>query len=138
MLSLHSATRSKLFVAGLCLAVATTGGALLQPTTPLFASLEEGGAGAQVLIGKDNDNINNPLIQPAGVAANQSLNNTDILSGGAGPDVLIGLLGSDVLFGNGGNDILIGGTEQGTTPNSDVMFGGAGNDVSVWAGGDGS
>jgi Ca2+-binding RTX toxin-like protein len=138
MISQLFPTRSRVFVAGLFLAVSTAGGALLQPMTPLYAGLEEGDAGAQVLIGKDNDNTNNPLIQPAGVAANQSLNNTDILSGGSGPDVLIGLLGSDVLFGNAGNDILIGGTEQGSAPNSDVMFGGAGNDVNIWAAGDGS
>jgi hypothetical protein len=112
--------------------------ALLLPAQGLYAGLDEGGAGAQVLIGKDNDNLQNPLIQPPNTAANQSLDNTDVLSGGAGPDVLIGLLGSDVMFGNAGNDILVGGTEQGGRPNSDIMFGGAGNDVSVWAGGDGS
>jgi hypothetical protein len=130
--------KTRAFAAGVFLVASTVGGSLLQPMTPLYAQLEESEGGAQVLIGKDNDNTNNPIIQPANTAANQSLNNTDILSGGAGPDVLIGLLGSDVLFGNAGNDILVGGTEQGSTPNSDVMFGGAGNDVSVWAGGDGS
>jgi RTX calcium-binding nonapeptide repeat (4 copies) len=131
-------TSTRAFAAGLFLVVSSVSATLLQPMTPLYAQLEESEGGAQVLIGKDNDNQNNPLIQPANTAANQSLNNTDILSGGAGPDVIIGLLGSDVLFGNAGNDILIGGTEQGQTPNSDIMFGGAGNDVSVWAGGDGS
>jgi hypothetical protein len=130
-------TRSRVLVAGVFLAASAVATSVIQPMS-LYAGLDEGGGGAQVLFGKDNDNINNPIIQPAGVAANQSLDNTDILSGGAGPDVLIGLLGSDVLFGNAGNDILVGGTEQGTRPNSDIMFGGAGNDVSVWAGGDGS
>src|SRR6185436_10465672 len=124
--------------ASVILAASTVGAGFLQPLTPTYAQLEDGGGGAQVLIGRDNDNTSNPLIQPVGVTADQSLDNTDILSGGAGPDVLIGLLGSDVLFGNAGNDILVGGTEQGTRPNSDIMFGGAGNDVSVWAGGDGS
>jgi hypothetical protein len=131
-------TRSRVLAAGVVFAASAMLTGALQPIVPIYAGLEEGGGGAQVLIGKDNDNTNNAIIQPAGVAANQSLNNTDVLSGGAGPDVLIGLLGSDVLFGNAGNDILVGGTEQGATPNSDIMFGGAGNDVSVWAGGDGS
>jgi hypothetical protein len=129
---------SRTLVAGMFLLTSAVATSVLPPVATLHAGLEEGGGGAQVLIGKDNDNINNPLIQPAGVIADQSLDNTDILSGGAGPDVLIGLLGSDVLFGNAGNDILVGGTEQGSRPNSDIMFGGAGNDVSLWAGGDGS
>jgi len=98
----------------------------------------DGGGGGDVIIGKDNDNLANSLIQPAGVAANQSLNNTDILHGGGGNDIIIGLLGNDVLDGGPGNDILIGGTEQGQTPNSDVIFGGPGNDISIWAPGDGS
>jgi hypothetical protein len=102
------------------------------------AALLERGAGAQVVIGKDDDNTNNPKIQPPGTVANQSLNNTDVISSGAGNDVLIGLLGSDVMQGQADNDILVGGTEQGTQPNSDVMFGGPGNDTSVWAPGDGS
>jgi Ca2+-binding RTX toxin-like protein len=102
------------------------------------AALLERGAGAQVLIGKDDDNLENPTIQPAGTTADQSLGNTDVLSSGAGNDVLIGLLGEDVMQGEANHDILVGGTEQFTPPNSDVMFGGPGNDTSVWAPGDGS
>ena len=91
-----------------------------------------------VLRGQDIDNTSNPLIQPSGVAVNQSLNNTDILVGTEGDDVIIGLLGSDFLDGSGADDILIGGTEQFTTPNSDIILGGAGDDISIWAPGDGS
>lgn len=91
-----------------------------------------------VLFGRDDDNIANPLIQPPGVAANQSLNNTDVLLGRQANDVMVGLLGSDVIAGGGGNDIIIGGPEQGTTPNSDVMFGDDGDDINIWAPGDGS
>jgi hypothetical protein len=104
----------------------------------LEASLEEGGVGAQVLVGADDDNVNNPAIQPPNTAANQSLNDADVLLGGLGHDVLIGLLGSDVLRGGPGNDFLVGGTEQGVAPNSDIIFGEAGHDVNIWAGGDGS
>lgn len=105
----------------------------------LEASLEEGGIGAQVLFGADDDNLENPAIQPPNTAANQSLNNADVLIGGVGNDVLIGLLGSDVLRGGPGNDILVGGTEQGgTQPNSDIIFGDSGHDVNIWAPGDGS
>jgi Ca2+-binding RTX toxin-like protein len=93
---------------------------------------------SDVLIGSDDDNINDPEIQPDGVTANQSLNNTDVLEGGHGDDVLIGMLGSDVLLGGPGDDILIGGIERATQPNSDVQLGGSGNDTALWAGGDGS
>ena len=102
------------------------------------AALQQGGPGPQVLIGADDDNVDNATIQPPGVPANQSLNNTDVLRGGGANDILIGLLGSDVLFGEAGNDILIGGPEGSGPPNSDVMFGGSGNDVAIWQGGDGS
>lgn len=96
------------------------------------------GNGDEVLIGLDDDNTDNPAIQPPDAAANQSLNNTDVIDGEEGDDVLIGLLGNDVLRGGLGRDILIGGTEQGTQPNSDVMYGDEENDISIWAPGDGS
>jgi hypothetical protein len=102
------------------------------------AALQQGGSGPQVLIGADDDNVNNPTIQPPGVPANQSLNNTDVLLGGGANDILIGLLGNDVLIGGPGNDILIGGPEGSGPPNSDVIFGGPGNDIAIWQGGDGS
>jgi hypothetical protein len=105
---------------------------------PLHASLEQGGIDGQVLFGNDDDNIDNPAIQPIPPPPDQSLSNADVLTGGLGNDVLIGLLGSDVLRGGPGHDILVGGTEQGVLPNSDIMFGDIGNDVSLWRGGDGS
>jgi hypothetical protein len=106
--------------------------------SPLQASLEQGGIGGEVLIGNDDDNINNPAIQPAPPPPDQSLTNADVLVGGFGDDILIGLLGSDVILGGFGNDIIVGGTEQGTAPNSDIIFGDAGNDVNLWRAGDGS
>ena len=110
----------------------------LAALSPGTAALLEGRDRAQVLIGRDDDNVDNPVIQPEGVAANQSLNNTDVVFGEGDNDVLFGLLGSDVMDGGTGKDIILGGTEQGTAPNSDVMFGGPGQDVNVWAPGDGS
>ncbi len=115
-------------------------------TTSVYAGAQNGGLDAcagqpDVLIGQDNDNINNPLIQPNEPPPNQSLNNADILEGGAGCDVLIGLAGNDVLIGGEGNDIMIGGTEQFDPDgfgNKDVMIGGDGNDTNIWAPGDGS
>jgi len=112
--------------------------AMMGGPEPSDAASLERGDGDQVVIGRDDDNIDNPKIQPPGTVANQSLNNTDILSGGGGNDVLIGLLGSDVMQGGEHGDILVGGTEQFVAPNSDVMFGGLGNDTSIWAPGDGS
>lgn len=97
-----------------------------------------GSARSDILIGSDDDNLNDPEIQPEGVAANQSLNNTDTLLGERGDDVLIGMLGSDVLLGGPGNDVLIGGIEGGSQPNSDIQIGESGNDIAVWRGGDGS
>ncbi len=112
--------------------------ALAVPWQRANAAFVDGGAAGDVIIGKDNDNTSNTVIQPPGTVANQSLNNTDILRGGPGNDILIGLLGNDILDGGPGHDILIGGTEQGQTPNSDIIFGGPGDDISIWAPGDGS
>lgn len=108
-------------------------------TTTTQAALIRGNNTAEVLIGADDDNLDNPEIQPLGTAGNQSLENADILIGNGGNDILIGLRGSDTMHGGQGNDILIGGLEGGTTnPKSDIMLGGSGNDISIWAGGDGS
>jgi hypothetical protein len=97
--------------------------------------------GSQLLVGLDDDRLDNPVIQ-AGAAANQSLNRTDILLGGSGNDVMFGLNGNDVMDGGPGHDIILGGPDGGLAPggppNSDVMFGGPGNDVNLWAPGDGS
>jgi hypothetical protein len=102
------------------------------------AALVDGDEDSEVLIGPDDDNVDNPIIQPDGVDVNQSLDNTDILRGDIGNDVAIGLLGNDVILGGPDWDITIGGTEQGETPNSDVIFGDEGDDVNIWAPGDGS
>jgi len=108
-------------------------------TTTTQAALIKGTNKADVLLGTDDDNLTNIEIQPAGTAANQSLENADVLLGGLGNDVVIGLRGSDTMHGGAGSDILIGGLEGGTTnPKSDIVFGDAGNDISIWAGGDGS
>jgi len=121
------------------LRLATTLGMALALHAPALHAAEIiGTARSDVLIGSDDDNTNDPEIQPGGVTANQSLNNTDVLIGGFGDDVLIGMLGSDVLLGGPGDDILIGGIDRATAPNSDVQLGGRGNDTALWAGGDGS
>ncbi len=104
----------------------------------LHAAELVGSGRADVLIGSDDDNLEDAEIQPEDVAANQSLNNADTLIGRGGDDVLIGMLGSDVLIGGTGNDILIGGIERGSQPNSDIQLGDSGNDVAIWQGGDGS
>jgi hypothetical protein len=132
------------FIAHLALVALATVILLGTSLTDVQAALQAGGLGnicggqSDVLIGQDNDNTGNPVIQPPDTAANQSLDNADVLVGGGGCDILIGLLGSDVMDGGEGNDILIGGTEQGEIPNSDIMFGGPGDDISLWRAGDGS
>jgi RTX calcium-binding nonapeptide repeat (4 copies) len=116
-------------------------GLTLGPAHPTQAALVEGGKGPQLLIGLDDDNQANALIQ-AGAVANQSLNRTDILDGGPANDVMFGLNGNDVMDGGPGGDIILGGPDGGAAPggppNSDIMFGGPGNDVNLWAPGDGS
>jgi hypothetical protein len=127
----------RVLAVGFSVAISMTlaGGAL---SPPPGAALLEGDNHADLLIGADDDNIDNPTIQPPGTVANQSLNNADVLVGEGGNDVLIGLLGSDVLRGGQGDDILIGGPEQGSQPNSDIIFGDDGKDINIWAPGDGS
>lgn len=114
---------------------------ILFPTQSTQAALLEGGNGPQLLIGLDDDNQANALLQ-AGAVANQSLNRTDILDGGRANDVMFGLNGNDVMDGGSGDDIILGGPDGGAAPggppNSDIMFGGPGNDVNLWAPGDGS
>jgi len=79
------------------------------------AALVHGSGASDVLFGLDDDDIDDPEIQPAGVAANQSLNNADLIDGLGGHDVMIGLLGSDTMLGGPGDD------------GSDLFDGGAGN-----------
>jgi hypothetical protein len=111
----------------------------LAPAIPAYADFADGRGGRDIIIGKDNDNNGNALIQLPGTAADQSLNNTDVQLGGSGNDVLIGNAGDDVQVGESGDDVFIGGPEGGLgPPNSDVQLGGNGNDVSIWAPGDGS
>jgi hypothetical protein len=106
---------------------------------PMQAALPDDDRSAQLLIGRDDDNSANILIQ-AGAAANQSLNRTDVLDGGSGNDVMVGLNGNDVMNGGPGDDIILGGPDGGPAPggppNSDIMFGGPGNDVNLWAPGE--
>ena len=124
--------------AGLCAAFV---GAFLVTAHPTHAALVDGGRGPQLLIGLDDDKQDNVAVQ-AGAAANQSLNRTDVLTGGQGNDVLFGLNGSDVIDGGPGRDIILGGPDSGPAPggppNSDIMFGGPDDDVNLWAPGDGS
>ena len=124
--------------AGLLLALL---GVIVGPAHPTQAAVVEGGKGPQLLIGFDDDNQANALIQ-AGAVANQSLNRTDVLDGGPGNDVMFGLNGNDAMDGGPGDDIILGGPDGGPAPggppNSDIMFGGPGHDVNLWAPGDGS
>jgi hypothetical protein len=124
-------TATAVAAAGLAAVVGVTNGSA-------GAAVQPGTANNDVIIGRDNDNAANTFIQPAGVAAKQHLDDTDLLTGAGGHDLLIGLKGDDVLNGGGGDDILVGGNERGVAPNSDVILGDSGNDINIWAPGDGS
>jgi len=138
----HPTFRSRFGLSALSAgAVVALLGLVLGTAQPTQAALVEGGNGPQLLIGFDDDNQANALIQAAAVA-NQSLNRTDILDGGRAKDVMFGLNGNDVMDGGPGDDLILGGPDGGAAPggppNSDIMFGGPGNDVNLWAPGDGS
>jgi hypothetical protein len=111
------------------------------PAHSIQAARLDGGRGPQLLIGRDDDKIENVAIQ-AGAATNQSLDRTDVIEAGQGNDVIFGLNGDDVIDGGQGQDIILGGPDGGAAPggppNSDIMFGGQGDDVNLWAPGDGS
>jgi hypothetical protein len=138
---LLSIPRSGLLALPVALLVALPGLLLVGQTHPTHASGVGGNKGPQIIIGADDDNQANALVQ-MGAAANQSLNRTDVLDGGRGNDVMFGLNGSDVMDGGPGDDVILGGPDGGAAPggppNSDIMFGGPGNDINVWAPGDGS
>jgi len=72
------------------------------------AAVVEGGKGPQLLIGRDDDNKANVLIQ-AGVVANQSLDRTDVLEGGPGNDVNLWAPGdgSEAFLGGPGVDAIV-------------------------------
>jgi hypothetical protein len=132
--------RSRLSVV-LSAGVLVTLSSLLGPTASTQAAVVGGGKGADLLIGRDDDNITNVKIQ-ADATADQSLSRTDIVDGGPGNDVMFGLNGDDMMDGGPNMDIILGGPDGGAPPggppNSDIMFGGPGNDVNLWAPGDGS
>ena len=115
--------------AGLVLAgLATSADAVVEPGTPA----------KDVTVGLDNDNANNPFIQPPGVVARQDMENTDVLFGRDNDDLLIGNLGDDTLLGGDDDDIMVGGPDRGTQPSSDVLVGDEGDDIDIWAPGDGN
>jgi hypothetical protein len=137
----QSKSVSRLGLSVLSAVLVASAAIVLGQAYPTQAALIEGDKTAQLLIGLDDDNSANVLIQ-AGAAANQSLNRTDVMDGGPGNDVMYGLNGNDVMDGGPGDDIILGGPDGGAAPggppNSDIMFGGPGNDVNLWAPGDGS
>jgi hypothetical protein len=111
-----------------------------------YAALQDSGKSkrGQVLVGLDNDNTDNSVIQPIPTppGADQSLKKSDQITGGRGDDLLIGRLGPDVLDSGAGDDVIVGGTEGGQPgtppPNNDIAFGREGSDTFVWTPGDGS
>lgn len=113
-------------------AVAVTG------VTTANAAFQVGTGGNDTIVGLDNDNVNNTFIQPAGVTAQQHMDNTDVMFGTNGHDLLIGKLGGDTILGGPGDDTMAGGPEAFQAPNGDVLLGGPGNDINIWAPGDGS
>lgn len=96
-----------------------------------------------VKVGRDNNSVLNPFVQPQDDAASgggrdQTLQFGDNLFGSRKDDLLVGGLGVDVLFGGYGDDVIIGGLEHFNPANRDRAFGGAGDDIFIWKPGDGS
>lgn len=119
-------------------AALTAAALALTVTGAARATVEPGTPAKDVHVGLDNDNAANPFIQPAGVAAPQHMDDSDLMFGRDGDDLLIGRKGSDTLLGGPGSDILIGGPDVATEPRSDVLVGDVGDDVGLWAPGDGN
>jgi hypothetical protein len=118
--------------------------ALAGAAVPASATLIDvpNAASPRVLIGADDDTTTDPILQPPGVTADQTLRKGDQLIAGTRDDVLIGRLGPDTLTGNAGDDVMVGGLERGSDatafPNFDIAYGGEGDDAFIWAPGDGS
>ena len=125
-------------VSSFAVAAVAAGGLVAGLGTAATAFVAPGTPGNDVTLGADNDNADNPFIQPPGVAAKQHMENTDVLFGRGRDDLLVGRQGSDTLVAGSGDDILVGGPEDFTTPNSDVLLGDRGKDINIWAPGDGS
>lgn len=119
-------------------ATAAIGALVVAGTASTSALVAPGTAAKDITVGLDNDNADNPFIQPPGVTAKQHMDDTDLLFGRGNDDLLIGFLGGDTLLGGSGDDITIGGPEGAQAPNSDVLVGDRGDDINIWAPGDGS
>ena len=115
--------------------LATAGGLCLSTAS---ATVEPGTPAKDVHIGLDDDNADNPFIQPAGVSKAQHMNDTDVLFGRDNDDLLIGRLGGDTLLGGPDADILVGGPDLGHRKSNDVLVGDEGNDITIWSPGDGN
>jgi hypothetical protein len=125
--------------AALALAATVVLGVGVGGSLAAHATVAPGTPGKDVTIGADNDNGDNPFVQPPGITGKHHTDNTDILFGRDNDDLLVVLLGSDTVLAGTGVDILVGGPEAGSTdPNSDALVGAGGDDVNVWAPGDGS
>jgi hypothetical protein len=109
----------------------------------LVTTADPAHAAPTVQIGADNNNPENPFVQPqdpaeAGGGINQTLDSGDVLQGSQSSDLQIGRLGVDVLIGLQGRDIQIGGLEHFNPASSARIFSGPGNDIVIWSPGDGS
>ena len=90
-------------------------------------------------VGGDNDNADNPFIQPPGVTAKQHMDNTDLLFGRANDDLLDRQARRrHPARRRGQRHPHRRPGEGGRRPNSDVLVGEEGNDINIWAPGDGS
>ncbi|MGL5818904.1 MAG: hypothetical protein ACRCYR_15150 [Phycicoccus sp.] len=134
---MRTTTRKAGLTAAALLSTAALAAATVAAAPGASAALEPGSPRNDVTLGLDNDDADNPFVQPPGVVAKQHMEGTDVLLGRAGEDLLVGNEGDDTLLGGRGGDILVGGPET-ALPNSDVLVGEEGNDVNVWAPGDGS
>lgn len=99
----------------------------------LLALAHDVRAAPDTIVGADNNNPDNPFVQPqdpdrlAVGGINQSLRNGDILEGTPRADLLIGGLGVDILLADRGADIFLWKPGDG----SDFFDGGRGVDVVV-------
>lgn len=91
-----------------------------------------GTAGADYLIGSDDNQVRDAIFGGGGADTLKGLDGDDFLFGGTGNDKVYGGGGSDWLEGNSGNDILIGHTNNEGKDDYyevDTLIGGSGADT---------
>ena len=92
---MHAISTRRLFRTAVAVTIAS--GVAVSVAVAGQAAVIPGTDGPDVHFGLDNDNADNPFIQPPGVGPKQHMDNTDVVFGRGGSDLLVGNLGGDTI-----------------------------------------